>query len=103
MVYTDSFDHALDIVPTDCELIVITSEMFHDWESDHHTLESKVPDKEKDANRLAKMIKEINPNAKVYAFSEYGVDLEFVDGYIQKHQMLPEESISGVLKILKKK
>ncbi len=99
--YTDSFDHALDIVPPDGELIVITSGMFHDKMSEHRdNVIQKIPDNEKNGNQLAKMIKEINPNAKIFLYSEYPLfENDYLDGTLKK-TVSEDQNILLVLRLL---
>jgi hypothetical protein len=86
IISTDSFDHAITIVPKNVELTVITSEMFHDLYSPHRKdVHPKISEDEKNSDKLAQMIKEINPSAKVYVYSEYKPRTEvYLDGFIFK-------------------
>lgn len=85
--YTDSFDHTLDLVPKRGKFIAIVSNMFHDkLYRKRKTSLTKIPDFEKDGNTLAKMIKEINPKARVYVLSEYTpMEDNYLDGFIPKN------------------
>lgn len=100
---TDSFDHAIDLIPREGEVIVITSEMFHDEYSNFRkSVTQKIPDKEKSANKLAELVKAINNKAKVYTFSEFSPNgFEYLDGCILKNKHKPQESINDIIKILK--
>ncbi len=103
VMYTDSFDHAIDLIPKDGELIVITSGMFHDIYSDQREIVTqKISDSEKNGNKLAQMVKEINQNAKIYLFSEYAPkEHEYLDGFILKSKF-GDKNVSEIIKILKK-
>ncbi len=53
-LFSDSFDHALEIIPKG-ELLVITSNIFHDQLSDHRdSAKRTIPDSEKNGNVIAK-------------------------------------------------
>jgi hypothetical protein len=55
---TDNFEFALKLVPKRGELVVITSEMFHDSVSEHKDrVTKKIPNSEKNGDRLALEIK----------------------------------------------
>jgi hypothetical protein len=88
---TDSFDHALEIaasLPEERELIVISSFMFHE------------NDDKKDGVLLAKKIKAMLSNAKVYILSEHEPgSSEYVDGFIKKTHSI-EHDVKAVLKLL---
>ena len=84
IVFTDSFDHAVDIVPTNCELLVISSEEFHDNLSIHKS-EPKMANVLKDSNALAILLKQKNSHAIIHVFSEYAPkEVQNIDGYIAK-------------------
>lgn len=85
--YTDSFDHTLDLVLKKGRFIAIVSNMFHDKLSKYReSMPEKIPDSAKDGNSLAKMIKEINPQARVYVLSEYIPRGNYIDGFIPKNR-----------------
>lgn len=88
VIYTDSFDEAVDIIPLTCELVVISSGMFHDKLSNYRELHGEIiSDKEKSGVALAELAKKLNPKCKFYIFSEYEPeDCEFIDGFIQQHK-----------------
>ncbi len=88
LICTDNFEFALDLVPKEGELVVVTSEMFHDRVSVHKNRgNQKILDSEKNADRLAEEIKKINPKAIVYVFSEFKPSKhDFLDGFIEKTQ-----------------
>ena len=98
---TDSFDHAIDLIQKEGELIVVTSEMFHDDLSDHKKdVTQKIPDYLKNGDKLAEMIKVINPKAKVYIFSEYEPkNNENIDGFVKKDEFNVNQSLLNFLKI----
>ncbi|MCX6753030.1 MAG: hypothetical protein NTW62_01625 [Candidatus Nomurabacteria bacterium] len=83
---TDSFDHAIDLAPKKGKLTVVTSNMFHDKFSKHYgEVKEKMDENKKDGNTLAKLIKEINPEAKVYVFSEFEPEnKKHITGFIKK-------------------
>jgi hypothetical protein len=99
--FTDSFDFALDLVPKQGELIVISSGMFHDSLSEKRkTVAEKIPDNEKDGDKLAEEIKKINPEARIYVFSEYEpFESKYLDGFIKKIKGNNRESLTNLLKI----
>ncbi len=76
--YQRDFENTLNEVPKDCELVVITSDQFHDERN------VKFSDQEKDGSKLAEEIKKINPAAKVYVFSMYDPRPEHIDGFYKK-------------------
>jgi len=89
MNFTTTFDQAIDLanVFKDDDLIIITSDMFHDEINNTGTITKKIPENEKDGNRLAQMIKVINPKAKVYLYSSYHPrEEESLDGIITKSE-----------------
>ena len=98
---TDSFDHALDLIPLKGELIVITSDMFHDQSSQHRkSVTQKAFDSDKNSDNLAKLVKKKNKNAKVFVFSEFKPKTaEYLDGFIQKEHSNQIKNITNVLKI----
>lgn len=84
MMFSDEFEEALEIVASKAregELVVITSDSFHD------EVNARFSDSEKNASRLALEIKQINPLAKVYAFSQYDPEPpDYLDGSFKKSQ-----------------
>lgn len=76
--YQRDFENTLNEIPTDCELVVITSDQFHDERN------VKFSEQEKDGSKLAEEIKKINPAAKVYVFSMYDPRPEHIDGFYKK-------------------
>lgn len=103
VIYTDSFDEAVDLTPLACELVVISSEMFHDKSSQYRELHGEIiPDDEKSGANLAEIVKALNPNSKFFVFSQYEPEKsEFIDGFIQKHQF-GNIYTDDVLKVLTK-
>jgi len=76
--YQGDFEKTLTEVPKDGELVVITSDQFHDKKN------VKFSDQEKDGSKLAEEIKKINARAKVYVFSMYDPKPEHIDGFFKK-------------------
>lgn len=81
VTYESNFEKTLQIIPVDEELVVITSDMFHD---DKDELFQR---QEKDGSKLAEEIKKINPKAKVYVFSTYEPRPDYIDGFYHKIRM----------------
>ena len=102
VIFLDSFDQAIDLIPLNCELIVISSEMFNDELSQYREFHGAIiPDEEKDGAKFAEMVKLLNPNSRVYIFSQYEPKKSvFIDGFIQKHRF-GNIYTSDVLKVLK--
>ena len=102
VIYADSFDKAIDLVPTDCDLVVISCDVFSDKKNDgKKTKKETGPDYEKTGFGLAEIIKKINPDCKFYIFSEFKVEKnEFIDGFVKIHQFGNFYS-SDVIKALK--
>ena len=88
VIFTDSFDEAVDLTPQLCELVVISCESFHDENSDYRETHGEImADGEKSGTRLAEIIKQLNPKSKFYIFSSYDVEKsQFIDGGIKTHQ-----------------
>jgi len=82
--YSDSFDQAIEMISKEKgRIYVFTSHMFHDISRTQS--ESKtIPHLEKNSNTFAKIIKEMNSNAKVYVYSFFEPPMEFIDGYLHK-------------------
>lgn len=78
IIYNSNFEDVLDLIPKEGELTVITSNFFHD------SLHVKFSCAEKSGDRLAELIKEINPVAKVYVFAESEPAFTYVDGFFKK-------------------
>lgn len=79
LVFSNTFDGALEKVPFEGNVVVISSNMFHESKDPHF-------DVKKSADILAQAVKEINPSAQVYAFSAFP-PREFekaIDGYFEK-------------------
>lgn len=76
----NNFESALNLIPVDGEVAVITSNYFHDKKDQ---LLSK---EQKNGNKLAELVKRINPRAKVHIFSEDFVfpKNSFVDTFFKK-------------------
>lgn len=103
VIYTDSFDEAVDLIPQACELVIISSSMFRDKFSQYRELHGEIiPDDEKNGEELAKIAKELNPKCKFYIFSEYETkNNEFIDGFISKNKYGNIYS-NDVVKVLQK-
>jgi len=88
IIYTGSFDEAVDVTPHGCELVVISSDMFHDKFSPYRELHGEIiPDEEKNGATLARLIKALHPNCKFFVFSQFEPEKsEFIDGFIPKNQ-----------------
>lgn len=89
ILFINTFDQAIIIADVfkDDDLIVITSDMFHDEINNTGTFTKKIPENEKDGNKLAQMIKALNPKAKVYLYSSYHpLEEDFLDGIIKKSE-----------------
>ena len=88
VIFTDSFDEAVDLVPLLCDLVVISCELFRDEDSDYRIIHGEIiADCDKTGAKLAEIIKELNPRCKFYLFSSYDVEKsQFIDGGIKTHQ-----------------
>ena len=86
IMWTDSFDHALDLIPKEGKFLVITSGIFHDISSVHKgRVKEKVLNQLKTPNILAEMILKINIKTMIYVFStSVPKNLRFLDGYVMK-------------------
>ncbi|MEI7689004.1 MAG: hypothetical protein WCI91_02345 [Candidatus Nomurabacteria bacterium] len=104
VIYTDSFDEAVDLIPQSCDLCIISSEVFHDEDSKYRDIHGEIiPDNEKSGAKLAEMAKELNPRCKFYVFSEYEPEESiYIDGFIQKqkHGNIYSSDVVKVLKFL---
>lgn len=103
ILYTDSFDHALHILPEKEPVVIITSNMFHDEMSRHH----KNPDiehrdeREKDATKLAEYAKKKNPQACIYILGEHPpthIDDKLISGVIEKKNFLESRENANEMK-----
>lgn len=76
----NNFESALNLIPVDGEVVVITSNYFHDEKN------KLLPKEQKNGNKLAELVKRINPRAKVHIFSEDFVfpKNSFVDTFFKK-------------------
>ena len=80
MFFVGNFEKALDVILSiNDEIIVLSSDMFHDF------CNVKFKDYEKHGSKLAEEIKKINSKAKVYIFSSYEPMQKFIDGYFPKN------------------
>lgn len=101
VIYTDSFDEAVSLTPMDCELVVISCDVFSDRVKTG-SYKTVIPDSKKDGTMLAKIIKKLNPNTKFYVFSKYPpVKSEFVDDFVPRHQY-GDMQIQDALSVLDK-
>jgi len=92
IVYNSNFESTLDLIPKDEEVIVITSNFFHDSQ------DIKYSGSEKSGNRLAQLIKEINPTAEVYVFAETEPRGSYINDFYKKKEYgdLGEEIIEAM-------
>ena len=104
VIYTTSFDHAVDLATKEEEILVICSDMFHDKDSEHYGhVTEKLPDSEKNCLSLARLIKDINKKSQIYVFSDYAPNtFSNLDGYISKN-VPTEVSIPKVIQTIKRK
>ena len=102
ILFTDSFDHAVDIELAPGALVVC-SDQFHDKFSDHRNVVSlKLHDDLKNGNELAKLVKGKFPDASVHVFSEYSPQgITHIDGYIAKERGKDFEGIEKVVQLVK--
>jgi len=88
ITYTNSFDHAIDLMKEKNFSLIITSAAFHDAKSEHRdTATRTMPDIEKKPNILAEIAKKINLETKVYVLSNQkkeGYETSLIDGWISK-------------------
>lgn len=78
VLYHNDFEQTLATFPKEGEVVVIASDSYHDLNNELFLKE------EKTGSKLAKEIKKINPMAKVYIFSIYQPNMEYVDGFYKK-------------------
>lgn len=79
ILYDNNFESALTLIPKEGEVIVITSNFFHDK---NDILFNQY---EKNGNKMAEEVKKINPASKIYAFStDYLEEDDHIDGFYQK-------------------
>lgn len=84
---TMSFNTAKAMIPKEGEVIVITSHVFHDFDvciTRTNERSDYKPDNLKNGNTLARVVKEINPKAKVYVFSSDAPGKDHIDGFYKK-------------------
>ncbi len=81
----DSFDQAVETLPTEGKLLVITSNTFHDGLSDYQSKTSVISRYDKNANLLAQLLKEKNPETKVIVYADSLHDDRYVDDYVMKN------------------
>lgn len=90
MIFSGGFEESLTLVANRCqneELVVITSDSFHDEDQKGFTPSGRWAEGEKNSNLLAREIKKINSLAKVYAFSTFEPDqVDFLEGAFRKTQ-----------------
>lgn len=101
--YSDSFDQAIEMISKEeGRIYVFTSHMFHDI-SRTQSESTTIPHLEKNSNTFAKIIKGINPYAKVYVFSFFEPSMDFIDGYIHKAEgsTLSMNELANFIKKLK--
>ncbi len=97
--YSETFDQCLGLIPKEGEVLVICSSIFHGDDSPYKKGLSE--EDKKDADTLARLIKEINKKAKVWVYSEYPPKtIIHIDGFISKD--FYNESLKKVVKLIKK-
>lgn len=103
VVYTDSFDETLSLVPEEGELVVISCNSFNDMASNFHKLENTtIPESFKDGVMLAKMVKRKNSKARFYLFSKQIVrENKYLDEFIPQTPFGDME-VADVLNVLDK-
>ena len=102
VIYASSFEEAVNLIPTDCDLVVISSAVFKDSSfGAKNTVGQGASESEKTGEMLAEIVKGVNPNSKFYIFSQYEPEeSDFIDGYVKKYQY-GEIYSSDVLRVLK--
>lgn len=79
ITYVSNFEEAISLVPAAGEIVVITSNVFHDAK------DILYPGHEKNGSRLAEIVKAKNKESKVYVFSsEVPFDQKHIDGVFLK-------------------
>lgn len=103
VVYTDSFDETLSLVPKEGELVVISCNVFNDKASDFSKLDkTTIPEYLKDGVMLAKMVKEKNSNTRFFLFSKQIVrENKYLDEFIPQSPFGDME-VADVLNVLDK-
>lgn len=100
VTYTNSFDHAIDLMKEKKFSLVITSAIFHDAKSVHRdTATRTMPDIQKKPNILAEIAKKINLETKVYVLSNQKKtehETSLIDGWISK-KVNPKNEIIGLV------
>ncbi len=76
--YHNDFEQTLVSFPEKGEVVVIASDSYHDSKNELFSEE------EKNGSKLAEEIKKINPMARVYIFSTYQPNMDYVDGFYEK-------------------
>ena len=107
-LYLDSFDEAVRMAPSGGKLIVVSTVLFYDQGTDYRKDHEKtIADDQKNAEKLAEMIKEINPNAYIGVCHYWPDDPKvFVDEHIKKDSSGEWDFISffsKTFKVLKNK
>ncbi len=102
VIYASSFEEAVNLIPTDCNLVVISSAVFIDKSFGSRNIVGQGSDQsQKTGEMLAEIVKRMNPNSKFYIFSQYEPEKsDYIDGYIKKHQF-GEIYSSDVERVLK--
>ena len=79
ITYVSNFEEAIGLVPAAGEIVVITSNVFHDAK------DILYPGHEKNGSRLAEIVKAKNKESRVYVFSsEVPIDKKHIDGVFLK-------------------
>ena len=94
VLYSTNFEVTLEMIPKEGEVVIITSDAFH--EEDVHILNI-----DKDGYRLAELAKKVNSQVKVYIYSSYAPskldeDVNLIDGHFHKHKMGVEDEIPEI-------
>lgn len=85
IIFSSSFNDAVELIPREGELVVLTRQTFFDtFNKSAKEAKYTIPENQKSASSLAKIIKGINQAAKVYAFSVYPPGKEYLDGYYEQ-------------------
>ncbi len=102
IIYTDSFDGAVKLIPKSGKVLVVTSDWFHDEDKEGGFETKTIPHKSKNANTLAGWIKTINPKAKVvcYAHSFERERKSLVDCFVKKSKNMMDVE-KDMIKIFK--